>query len=282
MKGDVKMCRYLIHSGASTTKTVGKKFDSPLQVAARFGCLDVCKLLVLCGALCPDDATARVAEESIHQPHTSGANVYATCEQLVHGTEDRVSAANTFKTLQRLVEWSKDVLQTHSMVVTFLLGTLPCTSERNQGCILQCLSGHPGIWKHIADCIGLEVTKAKELRILRSVVEVLPETMRNGRKEKQKKPRVDYTVYCGQLVKRRIAKDFGGVVYFGTIGSFKRDEDSDNVVWSVQYDDGDREKIGEKQLWEVLMIYDAFKHRDTKLKPLAKSDADADADATPT
>ena len=174
-----------------------------------------------------------------------------------------MSAANTFKTLQRLVEWSKDVLQTHSAVVTFLFGTLPCTSERNRGCILQCLSGHPGIRKHIADCIGLEFTKAKELRILRSVVEVLPESMRNGRKEKQKKPRDDCTVYCGQFVKRRVAKEFGDVVYFGTISSFKRDEDGDNVVWSVQYDDGDREEIDEKQMWEVLMIYDAFKHIET-------------------
>ena len=39
---------------------------------------------------------------------------------------------------------------------------------------LQCLSGHPGVRKHIGDFVGLEVTKGKHLRILRNVVDVLP------------------------------------------------------------------------------------------------------------
>jgi hypothetical protein len=35
-------------------------------------------------------------------------------------------------------------------------------------------SGHPGVRKHIGNFVGLEVTKAKQLRILRNVVDVLP------------------------------------------------------------------------------------------------------------
>ena len=39
---------------------------------------------------------------------------------------------------------------------------------------LQCLSGYPGVRKHIGDFVGLEVTKGKHLRILRNEVDVLP------------------------------------------------------------------------------------------------------------
>jgi hypothetical protein len=76
---------------------------------------------------------------------------------------------------ERLVEWAKEVTQTHSSLMMFLLGTLPPAPDKDQSCaLLQCLSGHPGVRKHIGDFVGLEITKGKQLRILRQVVDVLP------------------------------------------------------------------------------------------------------------
>ena len=73
-----------------------------------------------------------------------------------------------------LVEWAEEVTQSHSALVTFLGGTLPPAPDKDQSRALQCLSGYPGVRKHIGNFVGLEVTKRKQLRILRSVVDVLP------------------------------------------------------------------------------------------------------------
>lgn len=198
-KGDLKMCRYLLSRGASTTRLDGDNF-SPMHAAAIKGRFDLGKLLyangakdhvrlknkyswtpflytalygyddfvkwlVLHGALCRDDNSDEVDGDLIHYGRTGSANdrIYAAC--------------------RRLVDWSRDVLQEHSSMVTFLLGTLPLIPDSGRTCILESLNGHPGIRKLIGDFVGLEVTKAKQLRILRSVVKVLPETMRNGRKD---------------------------------------------------------------------------------------------------
>ena len=192
-QGDLKMMRYLISRGASTTKGAGK-INSPMHVAVVEGRLDICKVLyangaqdsvrltndpgwtpflragteergetkyydltkwlVLHGALCPDGESDNVGE-------------------WIHRRWHRALSSNVYTTCQRLVNWSKDVLQAHSSVVTFLLGTLQPTSLNGQNCTLQCLSGNPGIRKLIGDFVGLEVTKAKQLRILRSLVEAL-------------------------------------------------------------------------------------------------------------
>ena len=198
-KEDLKMMRYLLSRGASTIKLDEDSF-CPMHAAAMVGCLDMGKLLhangakehvrlatnsgwtpflyaasngsvdfvrwlVLHGSLCRDNNSDEVVGDLIHhenQTYVDGS-VYETCE--------------------RLVEWSKDVLQEHSSVIYFLLGTLPPTPDHDRNCILQCLNGHPGIRKLIGTFVGLEVTKAKQLRILRSVVKVLPETMKNGRKD---------------------------------------------------------------------------------------------------
>ena len=199
-QGDLKMMRYLIFRGASTTKLIGDH-TSPIHMAAWAGCLDICKFLtangaqdlmrltnihgwtpflcaanggsdqvvrwlVLQGALCHDDNSDEVDGDLIH-----------------HRRHNTYVNRSVFKTCERLVDWSKDVLQAHFALVTFLLGTLPPTPEKDRGCILQCLSGNSGIRKLIGDFVGLEVTKATQLRILQSVVKVLPETMRIGRKD---------------------------------------------------------------------------------------------------
>lgn len=199
-KGDLKMMRYLIFRGASTTKWVGNNIrDSPMHIAVVEGCLDSCKLLhangaqdhvrlkneyrgtpflyaanfghddivrwlVLHGALCHDDDSDEV---NVHNR-----------DLIHHERTDLGIDSSVYWTCKGLVDWSKDVLQAHSSMVTFLLGTLPPTPDNDRGCILQCLSGHPGIRKHIGDFVGLEVIKAKQLRILRSLVKVLPEKMR--------------------------------------------------------------------------------------------------------
>ena len=209
-EGNAKMCRYLISRGASTTKSDENDFYFPLYAAASRGHLEVCKLLyengaqngvrkmiadhwtpfkvaanlgrtqiirwlVLHGALCADNKSEDVEAERIHL--AGSRNVSAPWESRVR--------RNVLRSCNGLVAWAKEVTQTHSAVVTFLGGTLPpapaSSTDADQRCILKCLSGHPGVRKHIFDFVGLEVTKGKHLRILRSVVEVLPSFIERSR-----------------------------------------------------------------------------------------------------
>ena len=208
-EGNAKMCRYLISRGASTTKADEGDFYFPLYAAASRGHLEVCKLLyengaqngvrkmiadhwtpfkvaanlgrtqiirwlVLHGALCADNKSEDVEAERIHL--AGSRNVSAPWESRVR--------RNVLRSCNDLVAWAKEVTQTHSAVVTFLGGTLPpapASTDADQRCILKCLSGHPGVRKHIFDFVGLEVTKGKHLRILRSVVEVLPSFIERSR-----------------------------------------------------------------------------------------------------
>ena len=195
-EGDLKMIRYLISRGASTTKGTDI-FPSPMHLAAREGSLDICKLLHANGAQdhvrLPDKYGWTPFHYAAHLEFDDfarwlvlhGALCHNDSSDVVDGDlirgRNRCAGEKAYATCCRLVDWSKDILQSHSSMVIFLLGTLPPTPEKDRGCILQCLSGHPGIRKNIAD-FGLEVTNAKQLRILGSVVELLHETMRNGRK----------------------------------------------------------------------------------------------------
>ena len=200
-KGDAKMCRYLISRGASTTEMDDEDGYSsfPMYEAAEEGHLDICKLLyengaqnhvrrciedgwasihaaankghdelvrwfVLQGALCADANSEEIDEDYIYpEDHDTVSS-------------DRKRMASSYK---RLVEWAEMVVQTHSAVVMFLGGTLPPAPDTVQSRTLQCLSGHPGVRKHIGDYVGMEVTKGKHLRILRNVVNVLPSFIKN-------------------------------------------------------------------------------------------------------
>ena len=190
-KGDAKMCRYLISRGASTTKADEDDFYFPLYVAAVNNHLEVCKVLyengarndvrkkikynwtpfkvaakngntqivrwlVLHGALCADNNSEKV----------EGWRIESHGFSMIH--DESSSSCN------ELVAWAEEVTESHSALITFLGGTLPPAPDADQRCFLQCLSGHPGVRKHIADFVGLEVTERKQLRILQSVVEVLP------------------------------------------------------------------------------------------------------------
>ena len=203
-KGDAKMCRYLISRGASTTK--GSEDGAfPLGAAARHGHLEVCKILyangaqnnirrtddsewtpfhfaamndrdqvlrwlTLHGTLCADSSSESVEGDLIY-PETSHY------PERYRRVNRNIIRGLISPSCVRLVEWAKEVTQTHSALVMFLLGTLPPSPETFQSRTLQCLSGHPGVRKHIADFVGLEVTKGKHLRILRQVVDVLPSSM---------------------------------------------------------------------------------------------------------
>ena len=194
-KGDVKMCRYLLSRGASTTNVHDSvescNFYFPMFTAAREGHLEVCKFLyangashdirkenfagwtpfhtalfdghdelvrwlVLQGALCANANSEEIKGDRIFP------------EVFERRVSNRVSSH-----CERLVEWAEEVTQTHSSLATFLLGTQPRSPDKDQNRTLQWLSGHPGVRKNIGDFV-MEVTKGKQLRILRNVVDVLP------------------------------------------------------------------------------------------------------------
>ena len=192
-KGDAKMCRYLISRGASTTKSWAEENDyfCPIYAAADGGHLEICNLLyangaqndvrrrdehgytsfhyaaydgqdkvvrwlTLHGALCSDDNTEEIEGHRIYPDTNKRAKLKMSVSY------------------EQLIEWAKEVTQTHSALVMFLLGTLPPATDKDQSCTLQCLSGLSGARQHIGDFLGLEVTKEKHLCILRQVADVLP------------------------------------------------------------------------------------------------------------
>mmetsp|Transcript_2121 Transcript_2121/g.6125 ORF Transcript_2121/g.6125 Transcript_2121/m.6125 type:complete len:339 (-) Transcript_2121:81-1097(-) len=234
--GDLKMCRYLLSNGASTTKTWDDDEDYddtahdgrvnliplPIHAAARGGQLHVCKWLcehggrgdirkandrnrtplflaviqcqretyrwlILNEALCPNDdgiVSMRLIQEGFSPL----------------GLDERPQA----------LEWAESAVRTHEGFMTFLMGThlrevtafnrerlaemlhakfhslhsvnliLDNLTEDQQlllwnneqkrdktNCVLQYLSGHPGIRQHIADMLG--VVRGRELRIMRQL-----------------------------------------------------------------------------------------------------------------
>ena len=186
-EGNAKMCRYLISRGASTTKAGEHDFGIffPMYSAARNGHLDVCKILYENGA--KDDIRRMTGDWSPFRVAAFYGYDQVVRWLVLHGAlcadnnseeveVDRIpnELRGVVFSCNDLVAWAKEVTQTQSSVVTFLLGALPPEPGEDQTRTLQCLSVHPGIRKHIGDFAGLEVIKRKHLRILRNVVEVLP------------------------------------------------------------------------------------------------------------
>lgn len=121
--------------------------------------------LVLRGALCVDDISEEVDEDCV-----IGA---------FQNLRNRGKSKTIVSVCNRLVEWAEDVTRAHSSLVAFLLGALPPAPNTDRSCcLLQVLSGVPGVRKDIGDFVGLEVRKGKHLRILRQVVNVLPALLR--------------------------------------------------------------------------------------------------------
>ena len=174
--GHLEVCKFLHSNGARHhiweelyvpgqapfTRGNGEGW-TPFHFAACYDREEVLRWLTLHGALCANSSSVTV----------EGDHIYPK------GAWTRLQKVRISHSCEQLVEWAKEVTQTHSATVTFLLGALPPAPGKDQSRTLQCLSGHPGVRKHIADFVGLEVTKGKHLRILRNVVDVLPSRIEN-------------------------------------------------------------------------------------------------------
>ena len=115
----------------------------------------VVRWLVLKGALCPYESSEDIEWQRFYPRDEKSRNY---------------NSYHFHFTREKLEEWSERVTQTHASIITFLHGALPPTPRTDGRCILQCLSGHPGIRKNICGFVGRqEVTKKKHLHILRQV-----------------------------------------------------------------------------------------------------------------
>jgi ankyrin repeat protein len=166
--GHIDVCKVLYKNGAQHDVRKTNPYNwTPFFVASISGHQEVVRWLVLHGALCADNNSEDIEVLG---------RIY---EQAIVNVQSRKWREQGVRSCNELVEWAKEVTQTHDAFITFLGGTLPPASANvDQRCILQCLSGHPGVRKCIADFVGLEVTKAKQLRILQVVKEELPSFIR--------------------------------------------------------------------------------------------------------
>lgn len=192
--GNLEVCKWLFEHGArGDTRMVNDTYVSPLEIAIRrihwstrdesvSGHREICRWLILNEALCPDDDGD-------------------VCEDYIYETFEELSKC----TIMFLQHWASDAITEHDNFMVFLMGThIPVpfsteelrqllvrklrspnsvttimenlsedqqlslwNSEQRRPSIVQCLSGHPGIRKHIADMIG--VTRGRDLRILRGL-----------------------------------------------------------------------------------------------------------------
>ena len=238
--GDLRMCRYLLSKGASTTQCWGdivygdpgsevNLIPSPMFAAARGGNLDICKWLYEHGASGdirktnfdfstplstsifrasgrrPIDPTKREKYRKICRwlilnealcPRDNGFIGDGLLKEAFQGSRDE---------RPYWLRWASDAVREHARFMVFLMGThipVPFSTEelvkllkkklrsadsvsaimeslsenqqlyiwkkeQRQPSIVQCLSGHPGILKHIVEMIG--VVRGRHLRILRGL-----------------------------------------------------------------------------------------------------------------
>ena len=72
----------------------------------------------------------------------------------------------------------------------------------------------------------------------------------------------------GSYLNTRIAKMFNEGLFFGSITSFRLDDDDKKTtkIWAVKYDDGDSEEVYEDDLPPLLDLYRREAHRDSQLR----------------
>ena len=195
-QGDLKMCRYLVSRGASTTKVSSNHFWCPMYAAALSGCLDICKFLYAHGA--KNDirkvngarwspfltASIRKHDELMRWLVLHGAlcaddnSDYIEVERLKRNSYANGDCPKLHQSYTKLLEWAEETIQNRSSLLMFLLGTLPSSdTSSGQPCILQNLSGHLGVRKHIAAFVETECLTPKHLRILHQLTEVLPSVL---------------------------------------------------------------------------------------------------------
>ena len=235
-RGDLRMCRYLLSKGASTTQSWvddyddndetegGNLYRSPMYAAVCGGHLEVCKWLCEHGARGDirmlNDSYYSPLEIAINKVHESG-RFRQICRWLLLNEalcpdddcvvcEDYIGAAFRGFSEETIFfsNWARDAITDHDNFIVFLMGTMGThipvsfsteelrqlltrklrspnsvttimenlsedqqlslwNSEQRQPSIVQCLSGHPGIRKHIADMVG--VARGRDLRILRGL-----------------------------------------------------------------------------------------------------------------
>jgi hypothetical protein len=66
------------------------------------------------------------------------------------------------------------------------------------------------------------------------------------------------------FINRRVAKDFDGQTYYGTVVAY--DDSEEPAFWKVDYDDGDQEDYAKKDLIKGLKLYDEFADKDPSRK----------------
>ena len=158
--GDLKMCRYLLSKGASTTAANTDGFWFPTYAAALRDQLDVCKWLYAHGA--KEDVGRR--NSSDYSP-LGCATSQACCRWFilkgVLSLDDKPGVVDPERMRQRrglqtrtrdsvyridvrpqLLEWAQQSVQTHSGFMTFFMGTLPApafTQAALQSLLAECL-----------------------------------------------------------------------------------------------------------------------------------------------
>jgi len=147
--GDLKMCRFLLSKGASTTSGTGDA-SFPMYQAALYGHLDVCKWLHRNGA----SADIRRTNSKGFTP--LGAAIAGECKDsrnitrwfilngaLSRDSDWKIDKACLRKNLFRfsfyqseerpqLLSWALEILQTHHCFQVFLSGTLTCPEFSNE------------------------------------------------------------------------------------------------------------------------------------------------------
>jgi hypothetical protein len=63
-------------------------------------------------------------------------------------------------------------------------------------------------------------------------------------------------------VTRRVGKFFEGAIYFGTVTSY----DGNELLWQIDYDDGDEEEFDKDELMIHIKLYESHKDLDKKTK----------------
>ena len=147
--GDLKMCRYLLSKGASTTATSTCGTWFPMYTAAIGGHLDICKWLYDHGA--EEDIGRRSTDNywrnaGHYSPLQAAGPSQACCRWFilkgVLSLDDKPGVVDPermrrdirpeyndydiiYDVRPQLLEWAKETVQTHSGFMTFLLGTLP-------------------------------------------------------------------------------------------------------------------------------------------------------------
>ena len=66
------------------------------------------------------------------------------------------------------------------------------------------------------------------------------------------------------IISQRVAKDFDGVIYFGTVIEYITASDGQNALWNVHYDDGDTEDLDQQDVLKSLDMYRDLQDADNK------------------